>query len=57
MHAVICIFDFVIFMLYIIKFTKFKPVIKLKQFERAPAVGCIDVMTVWVVVRRLVGGV
>jgi len=57
MHAVICISDFVIFMLYIIKFTKFKPVIKLKQLERAPAVGCIDVMTVWVVVRRLVGGV
>jgi len=28
MHATICIFDFVKFMLFLIKFIKFKPVIK-----------------------------
>jgi len=30
MHAIICIFDF---MLFIIKFIKFKPIIKFKKLE------------------------
>ena len=31
--AIICIFDFINFMSFIIKFIKFKPIIKFKKFE------------------------
>jgi len=33
MHAIICIFDFMNFMLFIIKFMKFKPIIQFEKFE------------------------
>jgi len=33
MHAIICLFDFINFMLFIMKFIKFKPIIKFKKFE------------------------
>jgi len=33
MYAVICIFDYMNFMSFIIKFIKFKPIIKFKKFE------------------------
>ena len=33
MYAIICIFDFTNFMSFIIKFIKFKPIIKFKKFE------------------------
>jgi len=33
MYAIICIFDFMNFMSFIIKFIKFKPIIKFKKFE------------------------
>jgi len=33
MHAIICIFDFMNLMLFIIKFTKLKPIAKFNKFE------------------------
>jgi len=33
MYAIICIFDFMNFMSFIIKFIKFKPIIKFKKLE------------------------
>ena len=33
MHAIIHIFDFMNFMLFVTKFTNCKPIIKLKKFE------------------------
>jgi len=33
MCAIICIFDFMNFMSFLIKFIKFKPIIKFKKFE------------------------
>ena len=33
LHAIICFFDFLNFMLFIIKFINFKPIIKFKKFE------------------------
>jgi len=33
MYAIICIFDFMNFTSFIIKFIKFKPIIKFKKFE------------------------
>ena len=33
MYAIICIFDFMNFMLFIIKSIKFKPIVKFKKFE------------------------
>ena len=33
MHANKCIFDYMNFMLFIIKFINFKPIIKFKKFE------------------------
>ena len=35
MHTIICIFDFMNFMLFIIKFIKVKPIIKIKKFEQS----------------------
>ena len=33
MHAIICTFDFMNFILYITKFVKLKPIIKFRKFE------------------------
>ena len=33
LHAIICFFDFLNFMLFLIKFINFKPIIKFKKFE------------------------
>ena len=33
MHAIICIFDFMNFMLFRIQFIKFKPIIQFEKFE------------------------